>query len=176
VRSTERSFGLNEEITLMGELYNQTFQSVANQEISVLIRDEDGKDLKRLMDPMGSNYMMRIKNLPPGLYNFRAETELGAELLEDHGYFTVYEQDLEQVDLTANHQLLKQIAGQTEGKYFNWESRSKLAVELEENEAMKIQIIEQESLNELISLKWVFWLLLGLLSMEWLIRKIIGGY
>jgi len=44
------------------------------------------------------------------------------------------------------------------------------------NENLKSVIAEENKLEDLIKFKWLFWLLLSLLSLEWFVRKWAGGY
>jgi hypothetical protein len=44
------------------------------------------------------------------------------------------------------------------------------------NENLKSVIIEENKLEDLIKFKWLFWLLLSLLSLEWFVRRWAGGY
>ena len=47
--------------------------------------------------------------------------------------------------------------------------------ELQKTEATSV-IHTEETYDSLINLKWVFWLLLVLVSAEWTLRKFFGSY
>ncbi|MBR9918569.1 hypothetical protein GYB29_13045 [bacterium] len=172
----EKNYSVSDAVILAGELYNQSLQAVANAEINVTILSEDGTETKRLMDPVDDQYRLRLQNLPAGSYTFTARTSVGGQELLDKGYFTIQEQQIEQTDLTANHQLLRGIAQKTGGLFFNLDQWDELLNTLKNEETMVAQISEERSLNELINKTALFWLILGLLTAEWFLRKIIGNY
>jgi len=53
---------------------------------------------------------------------------------------------------------------------------SKLEDAIRKSETIKPVLYEQRSTRPLIDLKWIFFLLLFLLSLEWFIRKWQGAY
>jgi len=66
------------------------------------------------------------------------------------------------------------LAQNTGGKLFHKNELDKLEKELMTNELIKPITYTQKQLNELIDVKWIFFLILGLLSFEWFFRKRSG--
>jgi hypothetical protein len=52
---------------------------------------------------------------------------------------------------------------------------NQLITDLQQVKAASL-IHTEETFNQLINLKWVFFLLLALISVEWFMRKYLGGY
>ena len=71
----------------------------------------------------------------------------------------------------ANHHLLYQLSSQTNGKMYSPDQLSALKDELLKNENIKTISYEDRKYEELINFKWLFVLIILLLSAEWLLRK-----
>ncbi len=83
---------------------------------------------------------------------------------------------LEANNTRANHQLLQNLAQKYSGKMFYTNQLNGLVEALSANNDITSIIYEEEDLKELIHLKWIFFLFLGLLSLEWFLRKRNGAY
>ncbi|MBW7846065.1 MAG: hypothetical protein H3C45_10585 [Bacteroidia bacterium] len=82
---------------------------------------------------------------------------------------------LEFAQTKANHQLLQELAVQSAGKLFHINTMDKLAEEIQKNESIKPIIYEHKEIKSWIDIKWIFYILLSLLSIEWFIRKWNGS-
>jgi len=71
--------------------------------------------------------------------------------------------------------LLRTLSNETGGKFYNSNQVSSLAGDLQQTKVASL-IHSEETFNQLINLKWVFFLLLGLISAEWFLRKYMGSY
>lgn len=166
----------NEAVILNGELYNQSLDAVEGAEIEVIITDEEGKQITRLMGPRATKYQLKLYNLNTANYTFEARTQLGGQLLTDKGYFSVVANEQELMNLTADHSLLRQLSSQTGGDFSMAQDWSLIADKLLNDKDLSSVIKEDKEWTELIDLRILFWLLLALLTIEWFIRKFIGGY
>jgi hypothetical protein len=77
----------------------------------------------------------------------------------------------ELIETKAKHQLLNNIALQSGGQLFYKNQLDALEKAIEQNENIKPVIYKQNEVKELLNLKWIFFVILGLLSLEWFIRK-----
>ena len=82
---------------------------------------------------------------------------------------------VETLDLTANHALLRTISEKSGGKYYAINQLDELKSDLLEEDPVSI-IHTAESFQPLLHLKWLLILLLLLTSVEWFIRKYQGSY
>jgi len=128
------------------------------------------------MSSLGKQYRLILKNLLPGAYTFKASAKVGGSTLTDLGYFQVIGQQRELVDLSADFSLLQDISYQTKGQFYTIQNMQAIADDLRSNQELKSLIVEDNKLEDLIKFKWLFWLLFGLLTLEWFIRKWVGGY
>ena len=85
------------------------------------------------------------------------------------------EQNQEVQNLTADFGLLRKLAENTNGKFYKLNDINQLTTNFSAEEAKSL-IHSEESFHPLINLKTVFFLLLVLISMEWLLRKYFGSY
>ena len=109
-----------------------------------------------------------------GEYNFVAKTKVGEEEFEAGGQFSVIRSELEQLSLTANHSLLRNLARKNGGimttDILNPELDSVLR-------APTPQIItSRQALTPVIELEWILAVIAFWLSCEWFFRKRLGGY
>ena len=68
------------------------------------------------------------------------------------------------------------MANQTGGKFFLSDETDELLRLLKNNKTIKPVSYFQELVNEVLNLKWIFFLILSLLSVEWFLRKYWGIY
>jgi hypothetical protein len=76
----------------------------------------------------------------------------------------------------ADHHLLYTLAKNHSGEMMYPADFDKLAEKLEAREDVKSVSYTEKKLDDLLNLKWIFFLLLILLSSEWFIRKRNGAY
>jgi hypothetical protein len=91
------------------------------------------------------------------------------------GEFAVVQRQAELQNLTADFDLLRKLSAATGGKFFEASNIEGLNRELSKKEASSV-IHTEETYNSLVTLKWVFWALLLLVSVEWFLRKYFGSY
>jgi hypothetical protein len=94
---------------------------------------------------------------------------------EVSGQFLVKSQNQEAQNLTADFSLLRKLSFETGGRFYKVEQLSVLASDLGKAKAASL-IHSEETFNQLINLKWVFFLLLTMISVEWFLRKFMGSY
>jgi len=176
VYPSAKQYGVGEDVTLLGELYNQSLDPISSQEININLKDADGKVYKHTMTASGSQYRLVLQNLEAGAYQYEAKAKVGGVSLADKGYFTIVGQQKELVNLTADFNMLRGLSSATGGQFVSLTGAEVLGNNLLENESFKSVIAEENKLEDLIKFQWIFWLLLPLLSIEWFVRKWAGGY
>ena len=122
-----------------------------------------------------TNSKFTVGQLSPGIYRYSASVELDGKVEAVNGELTVQELQLESIELTARHQVLRNLSTNSGGEFFNLEDISSLSTHLANNQATGI-IHTREEFKSLINQKWIFWLLVLLISTEWFVRKFSGSY
>lgn len=173
VRSTQDEFYQNEEVTLSGELFNRSMQPVGGEEVNVTLIDEENRSYPHIMEYNGINYRLRLNGLKEGGYQYKASAELGGERLTDGGFFSVVGQNIEMLDVKADHQSIRELATMTGGVFAPLSDQENITSALQDLDRQQT-IIEHEQVIDLVDLEWVFVLLVSLLAGEWFIRKYAG--
>lgn len=175
VYPVKNEFEDTEPVVFEAEIYNDIYEQVYGQKVNITIIDEDGRERNFSYTTNENNTQYRISNLPEGIYQYQASVNFNGETLTGGGEFTVRSLQIEALDLTANHEMLRQLAEETGGTFFKQEGMESLAEQLESREA-KEKIYTSEAYLPIINLKWLFFVLLLLATIEWGIRKYLGGY
>lgn len=176
-----RSFPLQQEFTgdgpvvMESQVFNDLFQPVFGNTIDLEIRDEQNNlsSYRYVTGPGNNRY--RIGGLKEGVYRYKASTELKGKREEVRGEFLVTGQNQESLNLTADFDLLRSLSRNTGGHFYKLADVDKLSQQLTQEKLSSV-IHSEESFQPLINLKAVFFLLLLLISMEWFLRKYLGGY
>lgn len=171
----QNEFAEGTPVVIESQVYNELFELIYGNKINLQVRDEQGKQTiySYITSPGNSRY--RIGGLKEGVYQFKASTVINGKTEEVTSQFVVKSQNIESQNLTADHVLLRKLAQNTGGKFYKSDQLNQLTQDLSSKEAVSI-IHSDESFNPLINLKLVFFLLLTLISMEWFVRKFMGGY
>ncbi len=164
-----------EKVTFESELYNEIYERVYGQKITLTITHEAGKTTTYSFTPTEGNTRFEMSNLPQGVYKYEAVSETKGGVERSTGEFTVRSMQLEALSTTADHNLLRQLSEKTNGKFFPANQIDKMTEAILSN--IKPNLIHSsEEISEFINLKWLFFLLLGLVTFEWTTRKYQGGY
>ena len=116
-----------------------------------------------------------ISNLPTGAYRFDAKTTVSGKTEEISGQFVIQKNEQELLHTTADFGLLREISSKSGGASLNNNGMVAKIKEMQENRPPD-KLESSESLMDIIHLKWLFFLLVALLSLEWGTRKYLGEY
>ncbi len=169
--SNKNTYEENETIVLNAVLYNDAYEAVNTPEVRVQIKNAAGKIFNYTFSKYGVAYRLDVGTLPQGNYTFIASTNLGDKNFTSAGAFYVNALIAEYQQTTANHQLLYTMAEQSNGKLFMPSNLLAIAAEIEKSGQVKTISYEDHKYEELISLKWLFVMIILLLSTEWFLRK-----
>lgn len=165
-----------DDIVLTAEVYNDAFEPVTSEEVTITITNQDGDEFDFAFDASDENYRLNAGNLPVGDYNFTAEVTLGEETYTETGSFTVVPVNIENIVTSANHRALYQLAANTGGNFYLPDVVDQLPEDIKQNNNLKPVNYFQSSVNNFLNLRWWFFVLLLLVSMEWFLRKYWGIY
>jgi len=121
------------------------------------------------------NARYQIGGLKEGVYRYSSSTLINGKKEEVRGQFLVSAQDTELQNLTADFDVLRKLSASTGGLFYLASDIDKLKAELLKKEAQSI-IHSEETYDPLLNLKWVFFILLFTVSVEWFLRKYFGSY
>jgi len=171
VYSSKNTYEENENVVLNATLYNDAYEAVNTPDVNIQIKNGDGKVFNYTFSKFGVAYRLDAGTLPQGNYTYIASTSLGDKKYTASGAFYVNALIAEYQQTTANHQLLYTMAQQSGGKMVMPSNLLSIADLLEKSGQVKTISYEDRKYEELISLKWLFALIIILLTAEWFMRK-----
>ena len=166
----------NEAITFEAQLYNANYELVNTPDVDMKIKGDDGKDYSYKFNKTENAYSLNAGFLPTGSYSYTATTKLGTGDYTASGKFSVSPLQLEEMRTRADHQVLYQLASQHKGNMHHLNDIDKIAEEIDSKNQLKPILYDTFITESAINLKWIFFLVLILISAEWFIRKYLGGY
>jgi hypothetical protein len=171
VYAARNVFDEGESVLLNAELYNDALNLTNTSDVKIELKNTQGKTYSFLFSRNGQSYQLDAGALPVGEYTYTATTKSGNHPFIAGGQLIVRPLNLELRQSAADYQLLNTIAKQSGGQMLLPAQIKNLANLIRKNENVKTLVYEDKHYNDLIDLKWVFVLLLVLLSTEWFLRK-----
>lgn len=168
--------GENKAITMTAELYNDNFEPIVQPDVSVVIKSQDGKEYLYIMDKSATYYSLDAGKLPVGDYTITASTQFNNQELKATSKLSIEPVQLEQLMTQANHELLKMISDNSGGAFAEVGNIVKLEQLILNDVQLKPILSESFKIRSLLDLKWLFFLILSMLSFEWIVRKWFGTY
>jgi len=176
VNQTRTVINENEPVILDAELYNDSYELINEPDATLTIKNESGKDFPFQFSKNNKSYVLRAGFFPAGNYTYEGKVVYNGKEFKDNGAFSVSPLRLETINTTADHQLLNQLAVQNGGQMVYPDKMQTLTSLINESAAAKPVMREIVRTQSIINLKWICFVLLGLLGIEWFVRKFNGGY
>lgn len=184
VKSDKRQFRISpeknvydegEEIKYNVEVYNDIYERIYNNTITIFLTDESGdqKTFEYIDNPSDSK--LRVGKLEPGIYQWTASTNLNDSKAVQSGELLVKEMQLELINSVADHHVLRLLSERTGGQFFTAENSNEFVRTIDQAD-YKGSIKSIDSYFPLINKTWILMLVILLFSTEWFIRKYLGSY
>jgi hypothetical protein len=171
VYTAKNVFDEGENIILNAELYNDALELTNTPDVKIDLKSTSGKNYSFLFTRSGQSYQLDAGTLPVDEYTYTASTKLGTKTFTANGLLTVKALNLETRQSVANHQLLNNIAKQSGGQMLLPSQVSQLADLIKHNDNIKTIVYQDKHYSDIIDIKWIFAIILVLLSAEWFVRK-----
>jgi hypothetical protein len=171
-----KSYFENRAIEFDAELYNESYELVNDPDVAINITNSEKNKFPFVFSKTSNAYRLNAGILPVGEYKWEAKVKVGEKILAQSGEFSVNALQIEALNSEADHGLLYSLAERNGGSVVYPADMDKLLEVIKSREDIKPVVYSNERLDELINLKWVFFLLLLLLSLEWFFRKRSGAY
>lgn len=184
VKSDKRFFKINhqntykegESIGLDAYLFNESYEAINEPDIKINIFNEAGKSFSYLFSKSEKGYFLNVPSLPVGNYRYEATTKVGDKNYKENGSFVVKQVNIEALNTTADHQLLNAMSLKTGAQMIYPTGIEKLEELLNAKEDIVPISYSEEKLQDIVNMKWLFYLLIFMLTFEWFVRKRFGGY
>ncbi|MDA1013236.1 MAG: hypothetical protein O3A00_02155, partial [Planctomycetota bacterium] len=176
----EKPFILGQRVPLRAQLFDGQLQELDDPEVTIEILDPEGNPLAasrslKLDEHRAGQYVNDFIATQEGKYKALLPIPDSTDVLI--GTITVQLPDLESDNPQQDEKALKDLVRDTGGEYFSTTAFTEMvADDLERKKFFpdkSISKIVPESLKTLWDRDWLMYLLVGLLSAEWLTRKII---
>lgn len=164
----------DESVRFIAELYNASYELINTNEVKLTITDEAKKVYSYTFSRNDKSYSLDLGLLNPGAYQFSAKAEGINETV--NGKFIVTALQTELVNTKADFAILRDISKKYNGELILAENIERLSDKIKQNSSVTSVTYNEKRPDELINLKWVFFILLGLISLEWFVRKYEGAY
>ncbi|MCF8423437.1 MAG: hypothetical protein K9H41_03735 [Bacteroidia bacterium] len=172
---TKKIINENESLDFTAEVYNQSYELVTEPDVTLILKDAKGKLYNYTFNKKQTMYSLSSGQFAAGEYSYEAKVKFGDKLYTKSGSVIIKEIVSERINTVANHQLLYQIAKQSGGKLFYKNQLEQLQKEILSSESIKSITYSHKQLTDLVNLKWIFFIILSLLSVEWFLRKRNGN-
>jgi len=172
----EKLFDQSQNIQIGAEVYNASYEKVSDADVRFVLIDSAGSEFPFSFSAMGDRYGLNLGKLEPGDYTYLAEATDNGESFTESGAFTVRSITIESRSTRANHQMLEALSIKTDGAFYRPDQMNQLAEDLNARTDLVPVIYEQNRIEELINLRWLWFLIIGWLALEWFLRKYSGGY
>lgn len=171
----QQEFSEVEPVIFESQVYNDIFEPIFGNTINIEIIDESGKQTRYSYVTSPGNIRYQIGGLKEGVYRYRSRTNINGKTEETRGQFAVVLKQAELQNLTADFDLLRKLSTNTGGRFYTLDKTQNLVNDLTLKEATAV-LRAEERYDFLINLKWIFWVLLLMVSVEWFLRKFYGSY
>ncbi|MCB9169023.1 MAG: hypothetical protein H6594_01570 [Flavobacteriales bacterium] len=170
------SFDEQEPVVLQAEVYDLNYELVNTAEVEVSLTDEEGRTKPYALTPTERGYRSSINGLHAGRYSYDGTARLDKEQLRTSGEFVVRAVSAERTNTVADERLWADLAAATGGRLLRPDGMAGLQEELETRDELHARSYAYASFTDLITLKWIFFVLLALLTLEWYLRRRSGAY
>jgi len=169
-------FNENEPIVFDGEVYNENYELINQSDVSLVIKNEEGKEFPFTFNKTASSYTLKAGLFPVGNYTYKGTTFYNGQELNNKGQFSVQPIQLESFVTTADHGLLRMLSEQYGGELIYPNDIASISDKIKTQKSVKPVLYQTTKTRSVINLKWVFFLLMGLLVVEWFLRRYHGAY
>lgn len=176
VMLAQNIYNENDNITFDGELYNDSYELINEPEARLKVIDQEGKEYPYTFSKTANAYSLEVGKLPVGEYRFIGRTIYNGKELKSTGNFTVRALQLEAMQTTADHNMLRLLSQNYGGEMVKQDNISALAEKIKNAGSLTPELYTTYKAEPIINLKYLFFAILAFLSFEWFMRKYSGGY
>ena len=171
VALNKNEFKLGEDIIFTANAYDYTFQPLNNQQINLKLSNDTLTQEYSFTEIENGMYESRVQLNTPGIYNYTAEIAGDANIKPVNGTFKIDPVEIELITSKMNQNLLNNIAQNSGGEFYNIDYTDDLLRALKSNYQDKIYSDKIDKELRLSNFELILFIIVILLSFEWIIRK-----
>lgn len=173
----KEEFFANEPVVMTAELRNLANELVTEPELKAQLTNKlTGDTYEFVFAKRDHDYELDAGALPEGLYTYKVEALLGDRRVTASGSFSVVALGIEAQQLTADAGRLRNLAHLTNGKCYSAYDLQQLAVDLRADTRITSVEHHESRYQDLIHSRWIWLVLIGWATAEWVLRKMFGSY
>jgi hypothetical protein len=171
--NVESLYPANSTINISAFYTDKNYQFDARASLEITITNTETNDvLKVPFSLVNNSYQTEIENLASGDYTYKVS--VFGQNITKNGRFKITEYEVEQQFTNANVNKLQKLADKTGGKLFFTNQVDEISKNLLENESFYTVQKSSKKQENLIDWKWILFIVIGLFTVEWFLRKYHG--
>lgn len=163
-------------VVFTAELYNDSYEKVNESDVQLTVKNQGGQSYEFTFSKVNDYYEFDAGTFPPGNYTFSGNTSYNGKPLNSSGKFSVQDVKLELSNTTADHNVLRNIVAKMGGDVFYEQDAERLFEKISQTKNLKPIVYNSQKTESALNLKWILFLLVGLLILEWFLRRLMGNY
>lgn len=176
VSSAENIYKTFDRIAFDAELYNDSYEKVNDVDAFLVVKNQDGIEFNYTFSKIADFYQIDAGSLPAGNYTFEGNVNYNGKQLISTGKFNVQDVQLELSNTRADHGLLNALNEKYGGSLFYQPGSNDILDQIKTQNRLKPIVYNSTKTESALNLKWIMYLLIGLLFLEWFIRRFLGSY
>ena len=169
-----RKLNKDEDLIINANFYNSSMEAITSPQIALEITDDEGKKYQSQFAINGKGYQAKLGQLNPGKYTWISQTEFAGKKYSQKGNFFVEDLDNEKSESVANHNVLKQLSKQSNGKFYSLKNTEQFYKELSKRKDISTVTYQEKSSLKLIDVWWYLLIVSILLIGEWFMKRFYG--
>ena len=167
----------NEPVIITAELRNPNNELVTEPELKIQIVNKlTNETYDYTFSKRDHDYELNAGLLPEGLYIYKVQAQMGERHISVSGNFSVVAIGIEAQQLTADIDRMRSLARLTNGNCYTARELQQLSADLHNDSRITTVEHHESRFEDLIHSKWIFFVLIGLATVEWVLRKMFGSY
>lgn len=161
------------DVNVSAQYFDQNYEFNNSASLTIMVKNQETEQQSTFPLLLKSNfYEVNLSSLASGEYSYTVS--VSEEALSASGSFSIIDFNVEQQFLNANADKLQRVSNMTDGAYYFVDDYTNLAEDLiNDNRYVSIQKSEQKIVT-LLNWKFLLFLLVFLLAIEWFSRKYNG--
>ena len=167
----------NEPVVMTAELRNPSNELIVKYDLSIqIVNKKTGETYDYMFSKREHDYELNAGILPEGVYTYRAAVEMVGKKISMNGSFSVVSLGIEAQQLTADIQRMRSLSSATNGRCYTVDQLPQLLDDLKDDPRITSVEHYETRFEDLIHSRWILFVLIGLVAIEWILRKMFGTY
>ena len=161
----------NENVIIESEYYNPSYELENGEPLTLEVTDFKNETFEYEFLKIGKKYRIDLGFLDEGIYNLKAIKKVGDKSFVLKGKLIVEGKSLESLNLQANYRELKKLSKASFGEFYYQNQFNRFIDDISIEENFKTLSYTESIKEQLLKNKWILFLLITLLGVEWFVRK-----